>query len=294
MKRTLSPGWIADESIPPLSGAFCYEVLLAGGVTCLAEYAPDTIRTPVAPTEENPNPPDLVEEVTWWHLQETDFSRAEPVRERVYAWRYPTGNWEPSPAADMPWIPAGPVCDRIRAGVACDVLCHDGSFGVAWRQLSAPTEEAPEGELVWEWLPGTVGPEEAESAPDVAFWHFHINSAIPRAEQLSMTLLLHPTIRKNNLVLADFLRPPVTFVIPETVPGNVSRPPVVPTLLEGTSPHVELVELWACLNDLHRWMADPARKGGELYHLQFMLRGYFRDTHEAVDRCLQVALQEGR
>lgn len=289
MKRTVSPGWVADEVVPPL-GAFCYEVLLAGGVTCLAEYAPDSITTTAEPTEENPTPPDLVELVTWWHLQETDFSRADPIRERVYAWRYPIGNWEASPAADMPWIHLGPTAERIRAGVVCDILCHDGSFGKAWRQLSAPTEEAPEGSLVWEWVEGV----DEDPAPEVAFWRFHIDSRIPRAEQLSMTLLLHPTIRRNNLLLSDFLRPPVTFVIPETVPGNAIRPPVVPTLLEGTSPQVELVELWAALNDLHRYSSDPSRKNGELYHIQFMLRGYFRDTLEAVDRYLRLAQQEGR
>ena len=290
MKRTVSPGWIADESTPPLLGAFCYEVLLAGGVTCLAEYAPDTLRTPVAPTEEIPNPPDLVEEVTWWHLQETDFSRADAIRERVYAWRVPSGNWEPALAVDMPWFPSGPNVDRIRAGVLCDVLCRDGSFGTAWRQLSAPTEEAPEGVLVWEWWVRNSD----ESAPDVVFWRFHLSIAAPPAEKFPMTVLLHPTIRKNNLLLADFLKPPVTFVIPEMVPGNVSRPPVVPALLEGTSPQVELVELWATLNDLHRYMSDPDRKSGQLYYLQHMLLGYLRDTREAMDRYLQTALQEGR
>lgn len=287
MKPTPSAGWIADEPIPHIvHGNQTYEVLLAGGKTCLATFLQgSTYEVPGVATEEVPDPPAVTVAAPWWHVDGPDLAPSDQIRETVYAWRFPLGDWFNCPAADSPWFPIA-TATNLRAGVVVEVLCHDGSYGKAFRQLADPADA--DSELVWEWV------DLDESTPDPCFWRFHIPSTDHQHGRFLDTFSLHPTIRKHNAFLGDFLRPPVTFTVPEVVPGNLCPQPVVPSLLEGTSPHVELLELWCVLNDLCRYASDPARTSWQLYALEHTLGGTFRAHRESIEGLLRAAQREGR
>lgn len=290
-RKTVSQGWIPSDTTPPLSG-HTYEVLTAGGVTFLAYFSPrDHFVTPAPLTgpdgEPIPQEPLLVT-WDWWELDEDGHWVDRPFEFTVYAWRVALSSWEPFPAADRPWFPIASA-DRLRAGCLVEVLCHDGKTGRAWLQLQEPTAEAPEGELGWEW----ADPMNDEGPVEPAFWRFHLDSRTPAQEASNLTLQLHPTVRKHNLFLGELLKPPVNFVVPVEAPG-FTQCPSFPAFLEGTSPEVELVEIWAAANDLATWAADPARNSGQLYFLEHRLAGIWGPLSAFIGDAIARAGREGR
>lgn len=289
-RKTVSQGWVPSDTTPPLSG-HTYEVLTAGGVTFLAHYDHTTRTIPQEPTigpegELIPREP-LVVSWEWWQLDESGFP-GEAFDPKVYAWRVALSGWEPFPATDRPWFPIASA-DRLRAGCLVEVLCHSGKTGRAWLQLQEPTAEAPEGELGWEW----ADPMNDEGPVEPAFWRFHLDSRTPAQEASNLTLQLHPTVRKHNLFLGELLKPAVDFVVPVEAPG-FTQCPSFPSLLEGTSPEVELVEIWAAANDLATWAADPARNSGQLYFLEHRLAGIWGPLSGFIGEQIARAGREGR
>ncbi|TXH14864.1 MAG: hypothetical protein E6R03_08380 [Hyphomicrobiaceae bacterium] len=285
MTPTVSQGWIPTDTILPIAG-HTYEVLCAGGRTYLAYYEPGHYTVTTPPDENGEGGSSVEVENSWWHMYQPDLTAEGALGETVYAWRVALSGWEPFPAADRPWFPIASAA-RLRAGCLVEVLCHDGKTGLAWLQLQEPTAEHPEGELGWEWM--VYGFEK----PEPAFWRFHIDSRNLPAESSNLTLQLHPTVRKHNLFFAEMVRPPVAFEVPVSCPGYTPAPSF-PSLLEGTSPEVELVEVWAALNDLATWASDPSRNSAQLYFLAHRLGNLWGPLDAFIEERIAQAAREGR
>lgn len=286
MTPTVSQGWIPTETTLPIAGN-TWEVLCAGGRTYLALYEPGHYTVTTPPDENGEGGSSVEVENSWWHHSQTGLTEWSALGEPVYAWRVALSGWEPFPAADRPWFPIATAA-RLRAGCIVEVLCYDGKRGLAWLQLQEPTAEQPEGELGWEWVDSLQ-----EGPVEPAFWRFHIDSRTLPAEASNLTMQLHPTIRKHNLFFSKMMQAPAVFEVPSTCPG-FTQAPSFPSLLEGTSPEVELVEIWAALNDLATWASDPARTSGQLYFLEFRLGDLWVPLTRFLGERITQASREGR